>query len=130
MKPCARITAASVFFAGMITTIPGWSPARAAFIVEQHPAANIGLVSDLYVEAPATSKSEVDNSTLSWPLDAGQPPAPETSMFTTHPVALAYSLTGNTATFVPEPSTGALLLGALGICMAVIKRPQKPRRCV
>ena len=128
MKPRARITAATVVLAGVITAISGWSPARAALIVEQHPAANIALVSD--VEAPAISKLEVNDSTLTWPLDADQLPAPETSMVTTHPLALAYTLTGNTATFVPEPSTGALLLGALGICMAVIKRPRKPRRSV
>ena len=109
----------------MITAMSGWSPVGAAFIAEQHPTANVGLVSD--VEAPATSKLEAGNSTLTWPLDADQPPAPETNMVTTHPLALAYTLTGNTATFVPEPSTGALLLGALGI-MAFIKRPRKPRR--
>lgn len=59
-----------------------------------------------------------------WAIGTGQPPAPEIDTFTTHPLALAYTLTGDAATFVPEPPTGALLLGAIGIGMAAIRRPR------
>lgn len=51
-----------------------------------------------------------------WPIGMGLPPAPETSMFTTQPLALAYTLTGSpVVSAVAEPPSGMIIASGLGL---------------